>query len=216
MQDVHETTQEALFRRKTVRRGCLQQREQTGDLPGKVRVPRNRARYQLLLCRFVRNLTGYKRGIEIQNSPAARGAIYWYAIMHLARVHHNYVTSFRFDLTDHAPRSLRARCHDSDAILIMRVARKGVVGIQRHRLNSGNAGSMVLYAMHPIDHDYPLFLRSLPALTAAASFQVLPANGVDRRLWRFACHASQCRPLYKPTCRHAKNQPQKRGRFEKY
>jgi hypothetical protein len=100
---MHETTQEALFCGKGVRRRLRQLREQPGDVPGQLRVPRNRARYQLSLSPLVRDLTADKSRIEIQNAPAAREATDRHAIVHLARVHHDYVTSLRFDLADHAP-----------------------------------------------------------------------------------------------------------------
>jgi len=54
---------------------------------------------------------------------------------------------------------LQERCatghHDPDAEVIMRVARKGVVGEQRQRLDLRNSGSMLLDAMYPSGHALP-------------------------------------------------------------
>jgi hypothetical protein len=92
--------------------------------------------------------------------PPSRDAIHRHAVVHLAGVHHDHVASLGFDLTDYAPRPLRAGRHDPDAKLIMRMARKGMVGKQGHRLDARNSRSMLLHAMHPIDHDCPHVLRS--------------------------------------------------------
>ena len=135
----HDTMQQALFRR-----------EQPDDVPGELRVSRNRAHDQPSVDRLVGDLTGDKSWIEIENPPASRDAIHGHAVVHLAGVHHDHVASLGFDLTDYAPRPLRAGRHDPDAKLIMGMARKGVLGKQGHRLDApALCRSMLLHAMHP-------------------------------------------------------------------
>ena len=157
------------------------QGEQPDDVPGELRVSRNRAHDQPSVDRLVGDLTGDKSWIEIENPPASRDAIHGHAVVHLAGVHHDHVASLGFDLTDYAPRPLRAGRHDPDAKLIMGMARKGVVGKQGHRLDARNSRSMLLHAMHPIDHDCPHVLRS-------AGSKAVMAEAVD--------------PLPRMYCRH--------------
>jgi hypothetical protein len=159
----------------------LHQGEQPDDVPGELRVSRNRAHDQLSVDRLVGDPTGDKSWIEIENPPASRDAIHRHAVVHLAGVHHDHVASLGFDLTDYAPRPLRAGRHDPDAKLIMRMARKGMVGKQGHRLDARNSRSMLLHAMHPIDHDCPHVLRS-------AGSKAVMAQAVD--------------PLPRMYCRH--------------
>jgi hypothetical protein len=119
VQDAHKTVQEALFCRKAIWREILDLCEQPSDMPGQLRIARNRAHDQLAASLLVRDLTGHKAWIEVENPPAACFVTHWHAVMHLAGVHHDHVTSLGLDLTDDAPRPLRTACHNPDANVVV-------------------------------------------------------------------------------------------------
>src|SRR3977135_4352749 len=69
------------------------------------------------------------------------------------------VAGFGHHLANHAPRPLRAGCHDPDSELVVRVARKGVLRKHGHRLDAGYSRAMLHYMMDSFGHDrvpYPL------------------------------------------------------------
>src|SRR6266852_4925897 len=158
VQDAHKTAQEALFCRKAIWCEILHLREQPNDMLGQLRIARNWTHDQLPACSLVRDFAGHEGWIEIKNPPAARFVTHRHAIVHLAGVHHDYVTSLGLDLTNDAPRPLRTTCHNPDANVVVRVARKGMVGKQGHRLNARYSRSMLHNAMHSPGHDCPMSL----------------------------------------------------------
>ena len=57
-----------------------------------------------------------------------RRAADWRPVVNFTGVYRDHVAGEGFHTTDPAPRSLRARQHDSDAVLIVGMARKASVG----------------------------------------------------------------------------------------
>jgi len=91
---------------------------------------------------LVRELARDHDRIEVQDLPAARRSLSRSPIVQLARVQHDYVTGCRLDLADDAPRALRARGHDADAVLIVRMPWEGMLRKESDCCHAGHGGGV--------------------------------------------------------------------------
>jgi hypothetical protein len=109
-------------------------------------------RYLCVVRHFACRLAADELRIKIEYPPSASEATHGHAIVHLARVQHDDIAGLGLDLPDHAPRALRAGCHDPDAKLVMRVAWEGVVRKQGQSLDPRDGGFVLHDAMCSGDH----------------------------------------------------------------
>jgi len=70
------------------------------------------------------------------------------AIVHLARVDSDHVAGRGLHRSDPAPRPLCPGRHYADAEPVMRVAREGMIGEERHRLDAREGGAVLRDHVH--------------------------------------------------------------------
>jgi hypothetical protein len=84
--------------------------------------------------------------IEVEHLPAA-GTVQRYAIVHFSRVDHNDLPGRGVNLAKMAPRALRAANENTEAKLLVGMARKVLFRQQRHGLETGERQVMLLDVM---------------------------------------------------------------------
>ena len=85
--------------------------------------------------------------IEIKHAPAPDAAAGRNAIVHLAWVNGDDVACRRLNRPDAAPRRLRSRKQDADAVLIVAMAGKGAAGLELDCIDPRNCRPVLRYAM---------------------------------------------------------------------
>ena len=138
--DQHLVEPQRMRLRLRLRRG------QHGEEPREVvrhdAIFRDRPGYFSLAHSIARHFASQDRWIEIEHAPFPRPTVDGMTVMDLARIDHDDVAYAGFDRTDPAPRTMCADVDESDAEMIVRVAREPTIGDERHGLNAGYGRSV--------------------------------------------------------------------------